>query len=129
VRDGVQPAGTVVGYACAIDGEVKGVRWFAHHRVFAMFRELLINTVIVDAITARTGEGTSAAPPSAKSVVAFVRGFRKVAEKTRETQAENVNEYTAAEKSYRATTVFKPKARKGARPPKPMQMSVDMAAD
>jgi hypothetical protein len=133
--DGMRPAGAVVGYAYAINGEVKGVRWFAHHSVFRMFREVLINTVVVDAITAKVdGAGPAEALATAKSVAKFVDGVRKAPAKPqiRETDGDNINEYTAADHAYRSTTVLKTKPKSAGKPgpaPKPVPVSVDFAVE
>jgi hypothetical protein len=133
--DRMRPAGAVVGYAYAIDGEVKGVRWFAHHSVFLMFREVLINTVVVDAITAKEGGAAPAdAVPSAKSVAQFVERVRKAPDKpkVRVTSGDNVNEYTQADNAYRSSTVLKKKPRSADNPEpaaKPVEMSVDFVVE
>ena len=134
--DRMRPAGAVVGYAYAIGGEVRGVRWFAHHRVFRMFREVLINTVVVDAITAKeSGGAENAAVATAKKVAAFVDGVRKAPakEKVRVTDGDNVNEYKQAKDAFRSSTVLKKKPKsvqgKDPAPAEPFEMSVDFAVE
>lgn len=134
----VEPQGAVVGYAYAIDGEVKGVRWFAHHRVFALFRDLLVNSVIVDAITAEAATtGTTTKVASAELVAAFVDEAKKAtsAPEVRATKGDNVNEYAESAEAYQSTTTFEfaddaaegvvMPAGKSKPPKKKVKMSVD----
>lgn len=129
--DAVKPSQAVVGYAYAIDGTVMGVRWFAHHDVFGLFREVLVNTAIVDAITAR-GESVApveAAPPTARAVVAFVSEARKAPAEAevRQTAADNTNEYTESDNAYRSETVVESKSGGAGVPKKKVKMSVDFS--
>lgn len=131
--DGVRPAASVVGYAYAVDGKVKAVRWFAHHRVFGMFRQVLVNTAVADAMTARaTAEGkTPAAAVTAKSVAAFVEEAKSApvaAAEVRDTDADNVNEYEETSKAYRSKTMMKTKKGPKGKPAPKVPMSVDFAA-
>ena len=125
--DAVKPKLAVVGYAYAIDGTVMGVRWFAHHNVFGLFREVLVNTAIVDAITARAESEAAAkvAPLTARAVVNFVAEARtaSAAAEVRETGADNTNEYTESADTYRSETVVESK---GAGKKK-VKMSVDFS--
>lgn len=129
--DGVSPAASVVGYAYAVDGKVKAVRWFAHHRVFGMFREVLVNTAVADAMTARAasdGTAPTTERATAKTVAAFVDEAKKApvaAAEVRETAADNVNEYQETSKAYRSKTMMKTK---GAKPAPKVPVSVDFAA-
>ncbi|WP_371077815.1 ARPP-1 family domain-containing protein, partial [Salmonella enterica] len=41
----------LVGVAYAIDGEIRGVRWFAHHNVFELVRKKLVHGIALEAIT------------------------------------------------------------------------------
>jgi hypothetical protein len=109
--DRVAPSAAVVGYAYAIDGKVQGVRWFAHHRVFAMFREILVNTAIVDALTARaTGTGAAVDAVTASMVAKFVADARAASTPATvvKTAGENTNEYGESEKSFHSKTTVKP---------------------
>lgn len=134
--DGVEPATSVVGYAYAVDGEVAGVRWFAHHRIFRMFREVLVNTAVADAMTARAhqaaqGGAEAAAPVHAKAVASFVKEAKQApvaAAEERDTAADNVNLYQESGKAYRSTTVMKRRPAPGNPAPKKVPVSVDFAA-
>jgi hypothetical protein len=123
---GIEPRGAVVGYAYAIDGQVKAVRWFAHHRIYGLFREVLVNTSVMDAMTARAAGTKASGPPATpQRVAAFVTEANQAAESTvKETAAENTNEYAESPKAYRSTTKLKSPAKGG--PKKPM--SVDYTA-
>lgn len=134
--DAVKPKGAVVGYAYAVGGEVHGVRWFAHHRVFSLFREVLVNTAIVDAITARaSGAPKQAGAASAPLVAKFIRDARTQASaaEVRETSGKNQNEYAESKDAYQSTTTFEFDADAAAKPKatgkhgrkKKVKMSVD----
>ena len=63
-----QPKDDVVGYAYAIDGQVRGVRWFASHKVFEMFRSTLLATAAMDAINAQAARPAGAPAPTTPAV-------------------------------------------------------------
>ncbi len=110
--DAVNPAGAVVGYAYAIGGEVQGVRWFANHRVFGMFRDVLINTAIVDALTAKASGATASRSVSASRVAQFVLEAQSAPPaRVVETAADNVNEYAESADAYSSKTSVKPKGK------------------
>lgn len=128
----VEPNGAVVGYAYAIDGEVKAVRWFAHHRVFGLFQDVLVNTAVIDAITASAAAGQGAGKAAtAESVAAFINEAKQAAtaSEVRATQGDNVNEYAESAEAYQSTTTveFADDRAKGAakKPKKKVKMSVD----
>jgi ARG and Rhodanese-Phosphatase-superfamily-associated Protein domain len=122
--DAVAPKGAVVGYAYAVGGQVKGARWFAHNRVFSMFREALVNTAVVDALTAQSAGQVSGSPPQAVAVAAFVSDTRRASlvRTRKETAADNTNEYVETPEAYGSTTVLE----KGKK--KPVKMSEDFAS-
>ncbi|MEZ4445486.1 MAG: DUF6569 family protein [Polyangiaceae bacterium] len=104
----VETRGAVVGIAYAVDGKIKGVRWFAHHRVFSMFNEAIVNSSVVDALTAKAAGGAASAPPSASDVVAFVTSAEQGEQKrVEDTAAENVNSYVEAPDAYGSKTRMK----------------------
>jgi hypothetical protein len=109
----VQPSETVVGYAYAVDGQVRGARWFANHSVFALHRGTLISAAAVDAITAAAKRGDAKAPEAAltpAAITAFLAAAEAAkAEEARDTPAANTNEYKESEKAYRSKTTMKPK--------------------
>jgi hypothetical protein len=119
----VTPAGAVVGCAYAVDGRLKGVRWFANSRVFELFREVLVRTL--DAITARAGNAPKAPPSLAPTVVKELIEAVDASEQKREqaTAAENVNEYYFSGEGYGSRTRLKPKAGR-----KAVEVSSDCAA-
>ncbi|MBW2458465.1 MAG: hypothetical protein JRI68_28455 [Deltaproteobacteria bacterium] len=119
----VAPARSVVGVAYAVNGRVKGVRWFVNHDVFSLFREVMVNTSAMDAITDQQGGATQGPPPKAATVARFVT--EAAAAKTRKvkaTQAGNVNEYVESDKAFGSTTVQKMPSGKG------VKMSSDFVA-
>ena len=106
----LKPAESVVGFAYAVDGEVRAVRWFAHHRIFMLFVETLANTSALDAITARGGRPPQTPPALEPRVVtqfiAEVDASRNKEE--RATAAENVNEYSRSRRGYGSKTRYRP---------------------
>jgi hypothetical protein len=114
----VEPDGDqIVGVAYAVDGKVRSARWFASHKVFEMFRQTLVDSAAMEAVTAQT-ERTSAAvrgaPPAAPPPVAadavdhFVADVQagKVKEQ-RATPAMNVNDIRESKSGYGASTSMK----------------------
>jgi len=122
------PKRAVVGYAYAVDGKIKGVRWFVNHRVFRLFQEPLVNTSAIDAITAQAGAPPKPPPALvANKVVNFVENANKVAEKKRkETKGANVNYYFESSKAYGSSTKMKARPKMPGKPaPKPVDISYD----
>jgi hypothetical protein len=128
VLGAVKPQEDVVGIAYAIDGDVRGVRWFAHHAVFELVRKKLVTGIAFDAIVARAeAEAQHRAPstkpaPAPAAVDAFVKNVEDAAVKEqRDTAAGNVNEYKESSQAYGSKTMFKGASSKpGASPKKPV---------
>lgn len=124
----VSPQQELVGIAYAIDGDVRGVRWFAHHDVFQMVRKKLVTGIAFDAIVARAEAEAQKRPPSNKpapapaAVEAFVKAVDAAAvSEKRDTQGANVNEYKESSQAFGSKTMFKGAASKpGASPRKPV---------
>jgi hypothetical protein len=113
--DQVNPQRAVVGMAYAVDGRIRGVRWFAHHRIFQLFRSTLVNTSALDAIVARAGGPVRRSPALQPRAVADFIAEVDAAEQKREraTAAENVNTYSESESGYGSKTRLKSKKGKG----------------
>jgi hypothetical protein len=107
----IDPKDDVVGFAYAIDGKVRAVRWFASHRVFDLVRPSLVNTAAVDALTSKASRPATAepAPPVQPSdVVAFVRQIQESPVKEeRDTQVANKNEYRESAEGFGSRTLMK----------------------
>lgn len=124
----VQPQQELVGIAYAIDGDVRGVRWFAHHDVFEMVRKKLVTGIAFDAIMARVEATAQNRPPSTKptpvpaAVDAFVKSVDVAAvSEQRDTAGANTNEYKESSQAYGSKTMFKGAPSKpGASPRKPV---------
>lgn len=119
------PQRELVGMAYAIDGKVRGVRWFAHHDVFELQRVTLVNTAAIDAITAQ-GAKPAATPPrvTPDAVARFVAEVEETREKQeRDTAGANVNVYSESGRGFGSTTRLKasPAA-------KPVNVSSDFVA-
>jgi hypothetical protein len=122
----VQPQQELVGIAYAIDGDVRGVRWFAHHDVFEMVRKKLVTGIAFDAIVARAEAQAQNRPPSNKpapapaAVESFVKSVDVAAvSEQRDTAGANTNEYKESSTAYGSKTMFKGSASKPA-PRKPV---------
>jgi hypothetical protein len=127
----VQPGDDVVGFAYAVDGKVRSVRWFVHHKVFGLFEDALVGTAAMEAITAQAqtaASGKPAAPPPALASADVSKFVKDVQEsKVRETRATpgmNDNDIRESKAGYSAATRFKTPAAQPAAPPKPVSTSV-----
>ncbi len=105
------PKEELVGMAYAVDGRVRGVRWFASTALFGLFRGTLVNTAASDAITARGGAAAKPAPPmAAADVSSFLREVEAAKSEEKATPADNVNRYKKAKVGYGSSTEYRPKA-------------------
>ena len=128
----VKPQTELVGIAYAIDGDIRGVRWFAHHDVFELVRKKLVVGIAFDAIVAAAEAKSQNKPPSTKAapapaaVDAFVQSVEAAAVvEKRDTQGGNVNEYKESSEAYGSKTMMKGAAGKpGASPRKPVSSDV-----
>src|SRR5690606_4912201 len=110
--DRVSPSDDLVGVAYAIDGDVRGARWFSHHAVFDLVRKKVVAGIALDAITARAEAARAGRPPKAEgpapppsAVDAFVKNVEAQAIKEqRDTPAANVNEYRESTTGYGSKT-------------------------
>ena len=114
----------VVGFAHAVDGKIRGVRWFASRKVFELFRSSLVSGAALDALTAEAERGGGPAPssatPTSKDVVTFVDEVDKAAvAEERDTKAANQNEYKESARAYGSKTHRKG-GPKGSAPGKPV---------
>ncbi len=109
----------LVGVAYSIDGDIRGVRWFANHNVFELVRKKLVNGIALEAITSKAqaearGQKPSDKPPPAPAAVeAFVKSVeeQQVAEQ-RDTAAANVNEYKESGQGFGSKTMTKGPSKK-----------------
>jgi len=111
----VAPRTSIVGFAYAVDGAVRGARWFAHHRLYAMHEKKLLRSVALEGVTASAEaraagktEKQAAAPPPRSAVEDFIAGVEKAdVKEERETKADNVNEYKESAKAFGSSTKMK----------------------
>jgi len=109
------PPDELVGIAYAIDGDVRGVRWFSHRAVFALARRKLVQGIALEALTARAeaeAHGRAATPPKPAPLPAGVDAFVENVEaeqvkEQRDTPAANINEYKESAKGYGSKTMLK----------------------
>lgn len=111
--DAVAPSEQLVGFAYAIDGEVRGARWFSHRRIYALAKDKLVRTLAVDALAAQNaakaaGNAVFSGPaPKAEAVGTFIAEVEAVAtEEKRETRAGNDNHYRESAKAWGSRTVL-----------------------
>jgi hypothetical protein len=116
----VAPGGEVVGIAYAVDGRVRGARWFANHAIYDLYASTLANTAAVDAITAAASRGPGApvqaiASLTPASVASFIEEVATAkVDAARETAAANTNEYKQSSRAWGSTTKMKPAMPAGA---------------
>jgi hypothetical protein len=127
----VQPGDDVVGFAYAVDGKVRSVRWFVHHKVFGLFEDALVGTAAMEAITAQAqtiAGGKPLTPPPALASADVSKFVKDVQDsKIRETHATpgmNDNTIRESKEGYSAATKFKAPAASPTAPPKPVSTSV-----
>lgn len=107
LRAAVRPR-EIVGFAYAIDGKVRGARWFLSHKLFEEYRGTLINTAAMDALTSSSGtkRRRAAKAPKAAAVRDFVHGLRKAkVKKTAKTKSRNENRYRESDAGYSAEAI------------------------
>jgi hypothetical protein len=98
----------VVGLGYAVDGQVRNVRWFQSKSAFGLFRTTLLESAALDALTAQGRSGKRTAPKvEAAAVDAFIRDVETGAAQTRETEAQNRNEYREGKAGYGSKTRMK----------------------
>jgi hypothetical protein len=126
-----QPADAVVGVAYAVDGKVRSLRWFAHHKLFEMFQATLVSTAAMEAITAQSGPSASGKAPTPPPPVAsadvsrFVKDVQEgKLKEERSTPGLNVNDIRDSQVGYSSSTSFKAPAAATA-PPKAVSGSVN----
>ncbi|HMI92131.1 MAG TPA: DUF6569 family protein [Polyangiales bacterium] len=105
----------VVGLGYAVDGQVRNVRWFQSQSAFALFRTTLLESAALDALTAQgLGSKRSAPKVEAAAVDAFISDVETGAAETRETDAQNRNEYREGKAGFGSKTRLKSAPRSAA---------------
>jgi hypothetical protein len=127
----VQPSHDVVGFAYAVDGKVRSMRWFTDRKVFVMFEDVLVGTAAMEAITAQSEAAQSGKPPApppattTADVTKFVSDVQEAKVKeTRSTPGMNDNAVRESKAGYSSSTMFKAPAASPTAPPKPVSTSV-----
>ena len=108
-----QPSSKLVGFAYAVDGKVRNVRWFMNHQVFGMFQQPLVNTAVVEALTARAaakaaGKKVRTVQMRPTAIAKFVKKLAAAKVKTK-TSGRNAYEYRFSGKGAASKTMYKPK--------------------
>lgn len=129
------PRASMIGFAYAVDGTIRGARWFGHHRLYAMHEKKLLRSVALEAVTASAearAAGKSAqvaAAPARSAVEEFIATVDKQEVKEeRETTAENVNEYRESDKAFGSSTKMKAKTGAAKASPSKKPLSADVTA-
>jgi hypothetical protein len=105
---GVEAQAPVVGFGYAVDGQVRNVRWFQSPSAFALFRQTLLETAVLDALTAQGRHGKRSAPKVEPAAVdGFMREIEAAKPTMRETAAQNRNEYKEGKVGFGSKTRFK----------------------
>lgn len=123
----------LVGVAYAVDGKVKGVRWFAGTKLFQLHRETLLHTAAMEAIAASASRAAGAAAPAparAEAVAAFVTEMEKEAVAERKAKADDAVALKKNASGYASETILfldDPAPTTGGAPPakKPKTLSKD----
>lgn len=107
-------ADALVGFAYAIDGRLQGARVFSHRRVFGLFRDQLLRTAAIDALTAEaaaSAEGRAiadVAPPKVATLDALVAEIDAEEPAARKaTAGSNDNIYQESERVWSSKTVLR----------------------
>jgi len=107
----LEPQWQVVGFGYGVDDHVVGLRWFASHPLFQLFRDTLVSTAANEAAIA-PGDAPKQAPhltiDDLKSFVTDVESSNVAQEKT--TTGVNVNVYKESKAGYGSKTMAKPMA-------------------
>ncbi len=95
----------LVGLAYAVDGEVRGVRWFAGPKLFALFQDTLLETAAFEAITAQAeakaaGREIQAVAAKEEYVVQFTDDLMAAPETSREEDGEQARSLKKAKGGY-----------------------------
>jgi hypothetical protein len=95
-------AGTLVGYAYALEGKLVGLRAFAHPKLFAKQWDACLKSICIEGDLTRqrlaaSGVTTDASPAPAAQVSEFVKAVKATKAKAR-TAGHNVNRYRLNEK-------------------------------
>jgi hypothetical protein len=105
----------VVGLGYAVDGKVHNVRWFQSASAFKLFRSTLLESAALDALTAQGRTGKRTAPKvEVDALTGFIQDVEAGDAETRETEAENRNEYREGKAGFGSKTRLKSRARDAA---------------
>lgn len=105
----------LVGLAYAVDGEVRGVRWFAGPKLFALFQDTLLETAAFEAITSQAeakaaGREMQAIAAKDSAVVQFTDDLMAAPESSREEEVEQARSLKKAKGGYASELRYDKKA-------------------
>jgi len=95
----------LVGVAYAVNGEVRGIRWFAGPALFALHRDTLLQTAALEAMTAAAEARAGAKPalaavPEAAEVTAFIDRMEVAAVQEAKSSGNQTQEVRKADEGY-----------------------------
>ncbi|MBM4355334.1 MAG: hypothetical protein FJ109_16370 [Deltaproteobacteria bacterium] len=102
----------VVGLAYAVDGQVRGARWFLNHDIYGKFENTLVSTMANEALTAQAAARSAGRPVDASAVDGeavqdFVDDLRTAAVKEKKkTLGGNENRYRETSRGYNSECVM-----------------------
>jgi len=104
--------GDVVGLAYAVDGQVRGARWFINHDIYGKFEKTLVSTMSNEALTAQAIARSAGRPIDSSSVDGdevkdFVDDLRSASVKEKKkTEGGNENHYRESSRGYNSECVI-----------------------
>ncbi len=102
----------VVGLAYAVDGQVRGARWFINHDIYGKFESTLVSTMANEALTAQAAARSAGRPVDSSKVEAeevqeFVDDLRTAAVKEKKkTEGGNENRYRESSRGYNSECII-----------------------
>jgi hypothetical protein len=104
--------GDVVGLAYAVDGQVRGARWFINHDIYGKFENTLVSTMANEALTAQAAARSAGRPIDSSTVdgdevKGFVDDLRSASVKEKKkTSGGNENRYRESSRGYNSECVI-----------------------
>jgi hypothetical protein len=102
----------LVGVAYAVGGKVRNVRWFMNGQVFGMFQNTLVNTAVVEALTAESAAKTAGKKVKThemhpRAVAAFVKKIAAAKKTATKTKNDNAYHYRFGKKGAASKTMYR----------------------
>ncbi|WP_050434759.1 ARPP-1 family domain-containing protein [Chondromyces crocatus] len=109
----VEAVEDVVGFAYAVDGQVRGVRFFMNRKLFLLFEDALIGTAAQDALTAAQEARAEKRPVASgqtneEAVERFIHNVAAAEARSEPTRAGHLNSYQVSDEGYGSTVLAPP---------------------